>query len=155
MNHSAGDRGPRRVPLRRLAYMGLCALLVLVGVSRLAARGRADAPALTVERMALINDALDRYAVDNGGAIPTTSQGLRALVSLPTEPPLPRNWCGPYLDDHNVIFDGWGRKFNYVAPGGGPEPRPYDLWSLGADNAEGGGGAAADIKSWEPESLNP
>lgn len=155
MNDSAGDRGPGRPPTRRLGYLALCVLLVFVAGSRLAARGRAEAPALTIERMALIHDALDRYAVDNGGMIPSTSQGLRALLSLPAEQPLPRNWCGPYLEDHNVIFDGWGRKFNYVAPGGGPEPRPYDLWSLGADNAEGGGGAAADIKSWEPETLNP
>lgn len=155
MSDSARDRAPGPAPMRRLAYLGLCVLLAFLVVARLSVRDRTDARAMTIERMGLIRDALDRYAVDNGGMLPTTDQGLRALLTRPTQPPLPRNWCGPYLDDHNIIFDGWGRKLNYVMPGGGPEPRPYDLWSLGADNAEGGSGAAADIKSWEPETLNP
>lgn len=138
---------------RRLLYVGGCVVLALLVGVRLAARSRDEAFVLTVERMGQIEEALDRYAIDNGGIIPTTIQGLRGLLQAPKAPPAPRNWRGPYLSSHKIIFDGWGRKLHYVAPGGGNPQRPYDLWSLGRDNVEGGSGADADVRFWEPETL--
>jgi general secretion pathway protein G len=140
---------------RRIWLLLLCVALVFAVTSRLAARNRRESRDLTRGRMAEIEKALDRYAIDNGGMIPTTQQGLRALVQCPAEEPVPRNWRGPYLGQSSSIFDGWGRKLHYVSPGGGHPARPYDLWSLGRDDIEGGSGANADINSWQPETLSP
>jgi general secretion pathway protein G len=39
--------------------------------------------------------------------------------------------------------DPWGNPFQYVSPGS--NDRPYDVYSWGADGAEGGEGNNADI----------
>lgn len=59
-----------------------------------------------------IQSALDLYKLDNG-RYPTTDQGLPALVSKPTTPPVPRNWKSDgYLQD--VPMDPWGEKYQYL-----------------------------------------
>ena len=138
---------------KRLIYALVCVGLVVGIASHRAEQNRRHARNLTCERMRQIERALDRYAIDNGGQIPTTTQGLRALRTAPEQPPVPRNWCGPYINASEVIFDGWGRKLHFVSPGGGAPARPYDLWSLGRDDAEGGTDANADINSWQPETM--
>ncbi len=40
--------------------------------------------------------ALEGYQLDNG-FLPSTEQGLKALVEKPTTKPVPQNWRGPYL----------------------------------------------------------
>lgn len=80
---------------------------------------------------------LDRYRLNNG-AYPSTEQGLEALVSEPSGFPEPRNWSGPYL--RRFPEDQWGNEYVYVGDGAG-----FTLKSLGADGAEGGEGANADI----------
>ena len=95
----------------------------------------ADQRSLSISRLRVIREALHKYAIDNGGQFPTTEQGLKALLQQPTTHPQPRNWQGPYLDEVIALQDAWGRRFHYVQPGAGDPPRPYDLWSLGADGA--------------------
>ncbi len=48
-----------------------------------------------------------------------------------------------------VPTDSWGNEFVYLSPG--PNGKPYDLISLGADGAEGGEGENADLLLSEPE----
>ncbi len=135
---------------RRLVAIGVVILAaVAVGLHQRAA-GQVDPQTVTVERMRAIEEALDRYAVDNGGAIPTSEQRLQALVEPPKIAPRPRNWTGPYVSEE-CLADGWGYELHYVSPGGGDPKRPYDLWSLGSDDTDGGVETAADIKSWEPK----
>jgi general secretion pathway protein G len=155
MVYQEAEPAPLRRRARRLLYVVLAFILVVMGAQRLLGRGERAARGLTLARMREVRQALDRYAIDNGGQIPSTLQGLRALLSEPSSPPGPPNWCGPYLPKAEIIFDGWGHKLHYTAPGGGSPPRPYDLWSLGKDDAEGGLGAQADLRSWEPETLSP
>jgi len=114
-----------------------------------------DQRQLTINRLETVADALAKYAIDNGGQFPTTQQGLAALLESPTAPPLPHNWRGPYLDKSEVINDAWRREFLYVTPGPGDPPRSYDLWSLGADGAEGGKGPDADLLYWDRTTLLP
>ena len=115
-----------------------------------------DQRQLTISRLEAITEALTNYGIDNGGQFPTTEQGLEALVSPPASEPLPHNWRGPYLDSSQMLKDAWDRRFHYIQPGGlADPPRPYDLWSLGADGTEGGEGAAADILSWDRTTLLP
>ena len=64
--------------------------------------------------------------------IPTTEQGLKALVSQPTSEPRPRRWKQLMK---TVPLDPWGAEYVYRNPGrkntGG-----FDLFSLGPDGKE-------------------
>ena len=44
-----------------------------------------------------------------------------------------------------LMKDPWGNEYRYVYPGSNGE---YDVFSLGADNAVGGEGEAADVGNW-------
>ncbi len=90
--------------------------------------------------------ALDSYRLDNG-KYPTTEQGLQALRTEPTIPPLPKNWDGPYLKKE-IPLDPWGNPYIYICPGE-HNPDDYDLLSFGADSEEGGEGDDQDIVSWK------
>jgi len=111
-----------------------------------------DARRITLRRMSVVMDGLETYAIDNGGNFPTAEQGLQALVARPTVDP-PVRWRGPYVESEDVFVDGWGVPLSYVSPSS--EGRPYDLWSNGADRAEGGEGANADMQSWNRSTLLP
>lgn len=95
-----------------------------------------------------IETALKLYRLDNG-FYPSTEQGLKALVEMPTAPPIPRRWrSGGYLEGGRLPKDPWGNDYVYKCPGAHGE---FDLSSYGADGKEGGEGAAKDINNWEPE----
>ena len=85
--------------------------------------------------------ALRLYEVDNG-AYPTSEQGLAALMAKPTNPPVPENWKGPYIEQEPL--DPWKRLYLYKYPGSHP-PRDYDLSSLGPDGKE----SDDDIGNWQ------
>ena len=87
-----------------------------------------------------IGNALDMYRLHNG-QYPSTDQGLEALISKPSGFPEPRNW-GPDSYLRKYPLDQWDNEYVYVNDG-----RRYELKSLGADGAEGGEGANADISS--------
>ncbi|WP_196139285.1 type II secretion system major pseudopilin GspG [Aliikangiella sp. G2MR2-5] len=91
----------------------------------------------------VINSALIQYHADNF-LLPTTEQGLEALVTKPEISPEPKNYSRrgylPELKD-----DPWGNPYQYAYPG---EYGEYDIYSLGADGEEGGEGMAADIGNW-------
>lgn len=99
---------------------------------------KAEAAKIQIER---IGAALDLYRLDIG-RYPTQAEGLAALVSAP---PGVRGWNGPYLRRAEGLDDPWGRPFHYRFPG---RHGDYDLYSLGADNAEGGDGENRDVTSW-------
>jgi general secretion pathway protein G len=92
--------------------------------------------------IAAIMQSLKLYRLDNG-SYPTTEQGLKALVEKPALEPLPGNWKA-YLD--RLPRDPWGRPYQMLNPGVHGE---IDVFTLGADGQPGGGGADADIGSWE------
>jgi len=138
-----------------LAIIALLVALAFLVMRLVVGGGVIDQRSLTISRLLAVSDALDKYAIDNGGQFPTTDQGLEALLEQPATEPQPRNWQGPYLSEAAALEDAWGRRFHYVQPGAADPPRPYDLWSLGADGAEGGTGADADILSWDRGTLLP
>ncbi|MDQ2090856.1 type II secretion system major pseudopilin GspG [Marimonas arenosa] len=100
---------------------------------------RSDAAAVQIDRLGSI---LDLYALEVG-RYPTTDEGLQALVEAPQG--ASERWNGPYLRKADALTDPWGRPYEYRAPG---EHGPFDLYSLGADGAEGGEGENADVTSW-------
>lgn len=59
-----------------------------------------------------IQAALDLYKLDNS-VYPTTDQGLQALVSKPTTPPVPHNWKSDgYLQE--LPIDPWDEPYQYL-----------------------------------------
>jgi len=93
--------------------------------------------------IASLLQALKLYRLDNL-RYPTTEQGLAALVTRPTLPPVPPNWKpGGYLE--RLPRDPWGNPYQYLSPGLRGE---VDVFSFGADGSAGGEGFDADIGSW-------
>lgn len=77
---------------------------------------------------------------------PTNAQGLEALVSKPTEEPVPRRYpAGGYVT--RIPKDPWGREYIYLSPGD-RNPHSYDLYTYGRDGKEGGEGEDQDIGNW-------
>lgn len=92
-------------------------------------------------QMSNIEASLDLFMIDVG-RYPSGSEGLQALVSQPEGVD---SWGGPYLRKESGLTDPWGQIYRYEAPG---QHGDYDLFSLGADQAEGGEDEDADITSW-------
>ncbi len=63
------------------------------------------------------------------GFVPTTEQGLQALVSQPSSEPVPSRWTQLF---EKVPKDPWQTPYVYVNPGR-KNPNGYDLYSAGRD----------------------
>jgi general secretion pathway protein G len=63
--------------------------------------------------------------------MPSTEQGLKALVSQPSTEPRPRRWKQLMRE---VPLDPWGNEYVYRNPGKGG--KGFDLFSLGPDGKE-------------------
>jgi general secretion pathway protein G len=121
-----------------LVVLGILALVAAIAAPQVTGYlGRARTESARIQISGLVS-ALELYALDNGG-YPATEQGLRALVQ---PPPGATRWSGPYLKKADGLNDPWGRPYQYVrqAPGG-----PFQILTLGADNARGGVGEAQDV----------
>jgi general secretion pathway protein G len=91
-----------------------------------------------------IMNALALYNLDNG-MYPTQSQGLEALVTIPTLAPVPKNYApGGYLK--SMPMDPWGNAYHYQNPSqhGGQ----VAVYTYGENNKPGGTGINAEIGSW-------
>ena len=106
--------------------------------------GRTDEARVVAAKqdIAAIMQSLKLYRIDNS-RYPTNDQGLEALVSRPTQEPVPSNWKS-YLD--KLPKDPWGRTYRYLNPGVHGD---IDVFSLGADGEPGGTEADTDIGSWD------
>lgn len=83
--------------------------------------------------------AMDMYRLEVG-RYPSDSEGLEALVRQPADA---ERWNGPYLKKGELPKDPWGNDYHYRTPG---ENAEYEIYSLGADNVEGGEGENADVR---------
>ena len=72
---------------------------------------------------------------------PTTEQGLKALVELPTVEPVPERWT-QLLEE--IPRDPWKHEFRYQYPARRSKA-DYDVYSLGMDGVE----SADDIGNWK------
>jgi len=70
------------------------------------------------------------------GVLPTTEEGLQALIDGPDDPQLADRFEGPYIPKNmpELLIDPWGRQYVYRRTEGGN--RPIDLRSLGPDGVE-------------------
>jgi general secretion pathway protein G len=92
--------------------------------------------------IAVLESALEHFNV-HMDRYPTTEEGLKVLVEPPTGEE--KKWRGPYVQ--MLRNDPWGNSYQYRFPGS-HRTSSYDLWSRGADSADGGEGNAADIGNW-------
>ena len=122
-----------------LAILGLLAGLVGPQVMKFLGTSKTKTAALQIQDLSA---TLDLYRLETG-RYPTNEEGLEALVKKPGDL---ANWNGPYLKKGEVPKDPWGFEYRYRYPG---EHGGVDLWTLGADNRDGGEGENADVKSWE------
>lgn len=121
-----------------IAILGLLATVSIVQLSGHLGHARTDSAKLQVEQLSM---ALDLFRIDIG-RLPTTDEGLRALLEAPSNID---NWRGPYLKKVDSTRDPWKRTFIYRQPG---EHGEYDLLSYGADGKSGGTGENSDVHNW-------
>lgn len=88
----------------------------------------------------VIEQALELYRLDHS-RYPAMEEGLEALTRTSADEGARREAYIRRLPD-----DPWGRPYLYVIPGA---RGPYDLFTYGADNREGGQGVDADIGNWQ------
>lgn len=125
-----------------LVVMAILALLA--GLAVPAYFKRADQARLdkVTTDFATLATALSLYRLDNG-MLPSTEQGLQALVEKPGLPPVPGRYRqGGYLRE--LPRDPWGNAYVYLSPSR-DGTREYELLSRGADGRPGGEGMDADL----------
>ncbi len=121
-----------------LAILGLLAAVVGPQVLKYLGSSRSQAARVQVQN---ITAGLELYRLDTG-RYPSDAEGLAALMAAPAAAP---GWNGPYLRRAEGLRDPWGRPYLYKMPGAHGE---VDVYSLGADGAEGGTGEDQDVGNW-------
>jgi general secretion pathway protein G len=121
-----------------LAILGLLAAIVAPQALKYLGSSRSQTAKVQIQN---ISAALDLYRVDLG-RLPTQEEGLKSLMTAPASAV---GWNGPYLQKAAGLNDPWGEPYVYKVPG---EHGPADVYSLGADKAEGGAGENADVGNW-------
>ena len=91
----------------------------------------------------VLEGALEMYRLDNH-RYPATDDGLESLTSKPADAPAWKE--GGYIK--SLPKDPWGNPYQYLNPG---VHGTIDIFSYGADGAEGGDGANADVGNWVAE----
>ena len=139
------DRGKRRnrgfTLLELLVVLAILALIAAFAgprVLKYLGGAKTDAANIQIENLAT---TLDLYRLELG-RYPSEEEGLEALVEKPSAV---ENWNGPYLRKREALLDPWGNPYRYQFPGDHGE---YDIFSLGADDAQGGEGENQDVTSW-------
>ncbi len=142
MKHTSTQRHQAGFTLVEIMLvLGIIALLVGAGIYSLGdvtssgkrTRAKADLNTLTA--------ALRGYEVDNT-FLPTTEQGLNALVTKPSSRPTPQNWVAKLK---KPLLDSWGNPYHYRRPGT-KDKGGFDVFSAGPD---GQPDTADDIGNWD------
>ena len=121
--------------------LGIIALLLGAGIYQLTGvldsgkikRARAD--------LATYSSALRTYEL-NAGFLPSTDQGLNALVERPSARPAPASWTQVMK---KLVVDPWGNAYLYRKPGT-KDKNGYDIYSAGPDGLPD---TADDIGNWD------
>lgn len=110
MNYRSAQRGFTLIEVMVVVViLGILAALI---VPRIMSRPEQARIVKVKQDISSIQSALDLYKLDNG-MYPTTDQGLQALVTKPTTPPVPRDWKSDgYLQE--LPIDPWGAPYQYT-----------------------------------------
>ncbi len=121
-----------------LAILGMLAAFATPQVMKYLGSAKTDAANAQIQN---ISSILDLYRLEVG-SYPSEADGLDALVEQPGGT---TRWNGPYVKQRESLIDPWGQQYQYRMPG---EYADYDLYTLGADQSEGGEGEDQDVTSW-------
>ena len=122
-----------------LVILGLLAGVIGPQVMKHVGTSKSKTATVQIEELGA---AVEMYRLEVG-SYPTTAQGLAVLVQRPAGV---EQWNGPYLRKPVVPKDPWGRDYRYRHPG---EHGTFDIYTLGADNADGGESESADVVNWK------
>jgi general secretion pathway protein G len=126
-----------------MVVIAILAILAALIVPKVMSRPDEARVVAAKQDIAALMQALKLYRLDTK-RYPTTEQGLQALVSRPSQAPVPDNWkAGGYVE--KLPLDPWGKPYQYLNPGLHGE---IDVFSFGADGAPGGEGFDADVGNW-------
>jgi general secretion pathway protein G len=121
-----------------LVILGMLAAIAAPRVTKYLRKAKTQTAVVQVEALGA---AVDAFQLDTG-RLPTRDEGLQVLVQRPANAP---SWDGPYIKKRDSLNDPWGRPYRYQAPG---QHGDYDIYSLGADNKDGGDGDDRDVGNW-------
>lgn len=122
-----------------LTLMGIAGTFVAGKVYENLQNGQVQSTKIQIKAL---SDRLKEFRRDCN-FLPTTDQGLDALIEKPTGGRECKRYApGGYIDGGKIPLDPWDSEYIYESDG-----KTFTITSLGADNAEGGEGADADIKS--------
>lgn len=122
-----------------LTLLGLAGTFVASKVTERLAEGQVQTAKIQIRS---ISERLKEFRRDCN-FIPTTDQGLDALVEKPTGGRECKRYApGGYIEGGKIPLDPWDGEYIYESDG-----KTFTIISLGSDNAEGGEGAEADINS--------
>ena len=146
----ARARQPAPRPARGFTLIELMVVIVIIGllatvvvINVMPSQDRAMAEKARAD-VALLEQAMEAYRLDNL-VYPATGQGLQALLSAPAGLARPERYRkGGYI--RRLPADPWGNAYQYRLPG---RRGAFDVYSFGADGAEGGEAENADIGNWQ------
>lgn len=114
--------------LEIMLVVGIIVIILGVAVNKLGnTTGAAKDMAVTADIQAISTQL--RFYESVNGFVPTTEQGLQALVTQPSTEPRPTRWYQLFKE---VPKDPWKSNYIYIAPGR-KNPESYDLYSPGPD----------------------
>lgn len=111
-----------------LAILSLIAAFAAPQVLKYLGSAKTQAAGIQIGNLAT---TLDLYHLESGG-YPDEQDGLGMLLPL-------------LNNKSDALIDPWGNPYRYRYPG---EHGEFDLYSLGADDSEGGEGEDSDVTSW-------
>ena len=130
LSHRNPQRGFTLIEV--MVVVVILAILATVVVPRIMDRPDQARVTRAQQDIRAVEAALNLYRLDNF-RYPSTDDGLEVLVPK-------------YLD--SLPEDPWGNPYLYLSPG---EKGEFDVYSYGADGAEGGEGVDKDIGNWNNE----
>ncbi len=138
-------RVKRRAVRRAFTIVEVLVVVVIIGVlatlimPRFFGRVGTAKQGVAKQKLEVISQAVNLFRTDYG-RFPNT---LDELTQRPSDIDA-EAWHEPTVRAKDLL-DPWGRPFRYHCPGTHDQ---YDVFSLGADDAEGGSGENADVVSW-------
>ena len=123
-----------------LAIIGLLAGLAISNMDKIFGGAQVKTTQLQVNDSMRV--PLMSYKIHMGD-FPSTSEGLQALVTPPSNKA--GSWHGPYVEPAKIPVDHWGEPLQCEYPGKHNKEK-YDLWSKGPDKQSG---TADDIGNWD------
>jgi general secretion pathway protein G len=109
-----------------LAILGGSAVYLLKGNVDVAKESRVDSDIQSISTQLQLYES-------RAGRMPTTEQGIKALVEKPTTEPVPERWTQLLEVEPK---DPWQQSYHYAYPAT-KSKKAFDIWSVGKDGQDG------------------